>query len=47
MGETLFGTTKKAAKLAVYDETMINVKNHLWHVQTINDIVLAAINFLI
>lgn len=24
----MFGTTKNAAKLAVYDETIINVKNH-------------------
>lgn len=25
---TLFSATKNAAKLAVYDETMISVKNH-------------------
>ena len=28
MGESICATVRKAAKLAVYDEIMINVKNH-------------------
>ena len=28
IGESIRSTVKKAAKLAVYDEIMINVKNH-------------------
>jgi len=44
IGDTILSTVRKAARLAVYDEIMINVKNHHIHATIRVDMDLGAIS---